>query len=286
VPVIASALHSTGWPDSVGRLNRMLTPITDAFIGVAKPHGEHLVHNERFPAERVHVIPNGVDTERFAPLAETASIRDELSLPPTAPAVGILAALRPEKNHELFLIAASQVLNQVGDARFVIIGDGPRRSNLEAFADELGIANAVSFLGNRDDVPRVLAALDVVALTSHNEANPVSILEAMSVGKPVVTTDVGSVRETVKEGVTGYVVPVGDEVRLSERLVELLCDPLKAHEMGARGRRLVEHGWSLQAMVSGYERLLESLYLAKTGERLTAEENASAAESPAEAAAV
>lgn len=271
VPVIASALHSTGWPDGVGRLNRLLTPLTDAFIGVAKPHGEHLVQNEGFPAERVQVIPNGVDTNRFAPLAETAAIRQELGLAPTAPVVGILAALRPEKNHELFLAAAQRVRAQVGDARFVIIGDGPQRPALEHLAKELGIAESVSFLGNRNDVPEVLAALDVMALTSHNEANPVSILEAMSVGKPVVATDVGSVRESVSDGKTGYLVPAGDEMALAGRLTELLCDPLRAQEFGARGRDVVVRDWSLEAMVSGYERLLARLYTKKTGRRLAAE---------------
>ncbi|MEM8864093.1 MAG: glycosyltransferase [Planctomycetota bacterium] len=268
VPVIASALHSTGWPDGVGRLNRLLTPITDAFIGVAKPHGEHLVHNEGFPADCVHVIPNGVDTEKYAPPIDPVATRAELGLPATAPVVGILAALRPEKNHELFLAAAKQVLEHVSDARFVIIGDGPQREMLEQHVTELGIAHAVHFLGNRSDVPEVLGVLDVLALTSHNEANPVSILEAMSVGKPVVATDVGSVRESVNHGVTGYLTPAGEIAPIAERSTLLLCDPLHAQELGARGRRVVQQDWSLDAMVAGYEQLLEQLLLAKTGQVL------------------
>lgn len=268
VPVIASALHSTGWPDGVGRLNRLLTPITDAFIGVAKPHGEHLVENERFPAERVHVIPNGVDTTRFAPLDSVSGLREELSLGLTAPIVGILAALRPEKNHELFLECALRVRRQIGDAQYVVIGDGPRRGDLEQLASQLGIAESVHFLGNRSDVPSVLAEIDVLALTSHNEANPVSILEGMSVGKPVVATDVGSVHETVADGQTGYLVPAGDVDRLADRLVELLTEPVKAAEMGARGREVVARHWSLDAMVAGYERLITGIYQDKTGLRL------------------
>lgn len=265
VPVITSALHSTGWPDGVGRLNRLLTPLTDAFIGVAKPHGQHLVEREKFPADRVHVIPNGVDTERFSPAEEGLRLREEIGASPTSPVVGILAALRPEKNHELFLQAAAEIHRQFSDAHFVVIGDGPRREALEVLAIDLGIANAVHFLGNRCDVPTLLAGLDVVALTSHNEANPVSILEAMSVGKPVVATDVGSVHETVDDGVTGYLVPEGEIEPLVNRLMHLLCEPIEAAEMGARGREVVKSAWSLEAMVGGYERLLTKLYQQKTG---------------------
>lgn len=265
VPMVASALHSTGWPDGVGRLNRLLTPITDAFIGVATSHGEHLVKNERFPQEKVFVISNGVDTSRFAPLVDTAALRTEIGLPTTAPTVGILAALRPEKNHELFLAAAKRVKEQMPEARFVIIGDGDCRPALEQETARLGITDAVHFLGNRDDVPAVLAAMNVVALTSHNEANPVSILEAMSVGKPVVATDVGSVNETVNHGVTGYLVPAGNERAMADHWLSLLFDPLKAQSFGERGRQVVVEGWSLDAMVRGYEKLLGEGHSRKTG---------------------
>lgn len=265
VPVVASALHSTGWPDGVGRLNRMLTPLTDAFIAVARPHARHLVEHTGFPAEKVHVIPNGVDTRRFAPAPDRAAVRRSLGLSPAAPVVAILAALRPEKNHEMFLRAAARVRRRVSDARFLVIGDGPRRAPLEALAESLRLGDAVRFLGSRGDVAQVLPAASVLALTSHNEANPVSILEAMSCGVPVVATDVGSVSETVRHGVTGLLCPAGDEEALAGGLVELLEEPVRAAQMGAAGRRLVVDAWSLDAMVAGYERLLLGLYKTKTG---------------------
>ena len=260
VPVVASALHSTGWPDGVGRLNRMLTPMTDAFIAVAQPHGEFLVEHEHFPVERVRVIPNGVDTDRFIAAPDVLGLRGEIGADFSSPMVGILAALRPEKNHELFLRAAKRVFKEIPDARFVVIGDGPERQKLESFTAELGIASSVHFLGNRSDVPQVLASLNVLALTSHNEANPVSILEAMSCELPVVATDVGSVGESVIEGETGHLIPPGDETALVERLTGLMTDPDRAQAWGAAGRRRVIEQSSLDVMVKGYEQLITEIY--------------------------
>jgi glycosyltransferase involved in cell wall biosynthesis len=263
VPVICSALHSTGWPDGIGRLNRLLTPLTDAFIGVAAPHARHLVENERFPAEKVHVIPNGVDTERFRPSSVTAELRTELQIAAGAPVVGIVAALRPEKNHALFLQVAADIARQVPEAVFVVVGEGPERPRLERLASELEIAPSVRFLGTRSDVPEILSLLDVFVLTSHNEANPVSILEAMSCERPVVATDVGSVRETVLEGRTGRLVGPGDRGALVARIVEILSDASYARELGENGRHEVLRNWSLEHMVAGYERLVSKIHAQK-----------------------
>ena len=265
VTVVCSALHSTGWPDGIGRLNRLLTPLTDAFIGVARRHGEHLIQGEGFPAEKVVVIPNGVDTERFRPGLDCQPQREELKIDPADQVVGIVAALRPEKNHVLFLNIAARVLEQAPQALFVIVGDGPLRHDLERQAQELGIATRVRFLGTRSDTPQLLNLFQVMALTSDNEASPVSILESLACGTPVVATNVGSIAETVVDGVTGHLVPVGGVSEATEHLVHLLNHSQIGREMGARGRELVVHQWSLDGMVNGYENLLEGLFCRKKG---------------------
>lgn len=264
VPVILSALHSTGWPDSVGRMNRMLTPLTDAFIAVADSHGEFLAKNLRISRDRVAVIPNGVDTQKFAPAPDVTTIRHNLGIGPTDPVVGIIAALRPEKNHELFLEMASRVVQVLPTSKFLIVGDGPKRSELEARANELKIHDNVLFVGSRSDVPQLLAAIDVFALTSHIEANPISILEAMSVGKPVVATNVGSIHEAVAEGRTGHLVTPGDAYQFADRVTRLLNAPLTRQTMGAIAREMVTHRWSMETMVGGYEHLIETIYARKT----------------------
>jgi glycosyltransferase involved in cell wall biosynthesis len=247
----------------VGRLNRLLTPITDAFIAVAPPHARYLIDIEAFPQDKVYVIPNGVDTQKFRPSTDAACLRQELGIAAESLIAGIVAALRPEKNHSLFLNAAADVLRRLPTAMFLVVGDGPERPRLERLARELGCASCVRFLGNRSDVPTILSALDVFVLTSLNEANPVSILEAMSCGRPVVATDVGSVRETVRDGRTGRLVPPGDQALLVERIVELLTAPDYARELGRAGREAVVESWSLERMVAGYEGLITDIYCRK-----------------------
>jgi glycosyltransferase involved in cell wall biosynthesis len=263
-PIVVSALHSTGWPDSIGWLNRRLTGWTDAFVAVAQGHARHLVEVEGFPRRKVQMIRNGVDVARFRPL-DGAPIRAELGIDAGSPVAGILAALRPEKNHELFLRAARNLLGDLPEARFLVIGEGHERGRLELLAADLGIAGRVQFLGNRADVPEVLSALDVVTLCSHVEASPVSVLEALACCRPVVATNVGSLAESVHDGASGYLVPPGDEAALTGRLRRLLRDPAERAALGRAGRDWVVSQASVEQMVHGYEELFERLYRVKSG---------------------
>jgi glycosyltransferase involved in cell wall biosynthesis len=270
VPVIISALHSTGWPDGIGPMNRLLTPWTDAFVGVANAHGRFLVEHENFPQEKVHTIYNGIDTSRFIP-RDARLLRAELGIGPADPVVGIVAALRPEKNHELFLRAAVEIRQKVPETHFLIVGDGPCRPALEQSAEDMGLTGSVHFLGSRPDIPELLSAFDVFTLTSHNEASPVSILEALSTECPVVSADVGSVAETVIPGKTGYLFPAGDARAAAHLVIDLLSDSFRRHNLGANGRqRVLEHG-SLDQMVSNYQRLISSIFTKKTGQSIIPE---------------
>jgi glycosyltransferase involved in cell wall biosynthesis len=256
VPVIASALHSTGWPDGVGRMNRWLTPITDAFIGVADSHGEFLRDFEKFPAEKVHVIRNGVDCDRFRPQSEARlNLRSELGLANDTPLIGIVAALRSEKNHLMLVRAAARLRDWHPMAHWIIVGDGPERGEIESLAQELGVADRIHLLGTRYDTPEILAALDVFTLCSLNEASPVSILEALACGVPVVATDVGSVSETVIAGRTGLLIESQDTAAMADCIDQLLCDPSLRNRMGIAGRDLVQKTGSLESMVAGYQQL-------------------------------
>jgi glycosyltransferase involved in cell wall biosynthesis len=258
VPVIISAIHSTGFPDRIGRLNRALTPLTNMFVGVAEAHGRYLVEQERFPAEKVCVIPNGIDTDRFRPRVTDPELRRHLGLRP-GPVAGTVARLGPEKNHELFLEVAARTRQEVPNAQFVLIGDGPLREFLRQRARQLGIADCVHFLGWRSDVAELLGLLDVFLLTSHIEANPVSILEALATGVPVVSTRVGSVAESVCAD-AGFLVEPGDAAGMAGHLVRLFRGPDLARTMGLAGRESVVRRWSLDQMVVRYENVIEKIY--------------------------
>jgi glycosyltransferase involved in cell wall biosynthesis len=269
VPVVLSALHSTGWPDGLGFLNRRLNRITDRFIAVADAHGRFLAEQEHLPADKVAVIPNGIDTQRFQPnSAERSRIRDQLGIDIEAPVFGLVAALRPEKNHLLFLDAAKLVQQTVPDARFLIVGDGPERDRIKATIDRLDLSQQVHMLGQRSDIPEILAAMDTFVLTSDNEANPVSILEALATELPVIATRVGSVAETVQEDITGFLVDAGDAVAVADRCIQLAHDRQMCELLGQNGRELVLSRWSLEQMVGGYEQLIRDIYLQKHPESL------------------
>ena len=215
VKVVISAIHSTGYPCRVEWSNKVLAPLNDAFIALADHHAEHLIREEGCPADKVRIIANGVDTDRFRPRPLDTQLRQELGLPADAPVVGIVAQLRPEKNHTLWLNVASRVREQIPATRFLVVGDGPLRSEIEATAESLGMTPYVHFAGRRTDIPEMLSAMDLFLLTSLCEASPVSIMEAMAAGKPVVSTDVGSIRETLIEGKTGFLAASGDEELLT-----------------------------------------------------------------------
>lgn len=261
VPVALSAIHSTGWPDRISRLNRALTPLTDAFVAVAAAHGRYLVEQERFPPDRVRVIPNGVDTDAFHPRPPAVALRRRLGIP-AGPIVGTVARLIPEKNLDLLLEVAVRARRRVADAQFVIVGDGPSAVPLRERAVALGLSGCVHFLGWRSDVSSLLALMDVYLLTSHIEANPVSVLEALSTGVPVVATRVGSVPETVREE-AGFLVEPGDAQGMSRHVIDLLADPWLARTMGRAGREEVVRRWSIDQTVRNYQELIEEIYRRK-----------------------
>lgn len=264
VPVICSALHSTGWPDGVSRLNRMLTSITDGFIACAQNHAQHLVEREGFPKSKVFMIPNGVDTRRFRPdSAARIRLRADLNLADDVKLIGIVAALREEKNHEQLVLAARDILREHPNTHFVLVGDGPMRSSIERSVGENGLTTHFHLLGSRSDTHLILPGLDAFVLTSKNEANPVSILEALACGIPAVAPRVGSVHETVIHEKTGLLTTPLDPFSTADALSRLLDNAVWSRQLGENGRELVQEFWSLDTMVGGYQKLIATLYNTK-----------------------
>ncbi len=209
--------------------------------------------------ERVTFIPNSVDAADYETSVPTAELRGLLGLPKDCLLVGMLSALREEKDHATFLRAAAAVRSEVPETEFVVIGDGPLHANLENLARELGMAGAVHFVGDQANVADWLHALDIVVLTSRTESLPNCILEAMAAGRPVVATQVGGVPEVVEHGTTGFLAAAGDTSAIAASIVKLLRDPNAAAAMGAAGRQRIEREFTPEKTVARLERLYDRL---------------------------
>lgn len=259
---VVAAVHSTGyikrraWRSFSTRIS---IPLLSAVVGIARAQADVCVQKLGIPKRKMRLIYNGVELNRFAPHKVRSTVRQEFSLPDDASVVGIVGRLGPEKAHQVLLKAAAIIRKTDDRVRFLIVGDGPERERLEALTGDLGLTDIVTFTGGRSDIPEVLSALDLFVLCSDTEAFPVSILEAMAMEKPVVSTDVGSVSESVESGVTGLLVPPGQPEALADAIGELLADPERRREMGLEGRRRVEERFSVEAMTRQYEELFTQI---------------------------
>ena len=217
--------------------------LTDRIVVVSQRMAEG---HERsgYPAEKVIAIPNGVHLERVRPARMREEVRLELGIGPAVPLIGTVGRLSPVKGHAHFLEAARLILQREPRARFLVVGDGPLRDQLERTARALGIGDACAFVGARPDVYDLVAAMDVFVLSSLGEGIPMALLEAMALGTPVVATAVGGVPEVVAHRATGLLVASGDEPGLAEACLELARDPGKARTLAARARRAAEQSFS------------------------------------------
>jgi glycosyltransferase involved in cell wall biosynthesis len=206
-----------------------------------------------------HVIPNGVPPASPPRPGEVAAVRAELGLAPDDVVVGTVGRLVPEKDHETLLRAIAHLVPAHPRLRLVVVGGGPREAALRDLAGTLGIAGRVELTGERTDVGRLLTALDVFALSSRQEAAPLAVVEAMHAGLPVVATDCGAVADLVMDGKDGYLVPVGDDGVLAERLGALIGNPAARATLGDHARDHALAEFSDLVMAERFERLIGEL---------------------------
>ena len=216
----------------------------------------------------VEIIPNGIDLNRFRPSPPDrragASLRSELGIPAEAGLAVHVAGLRSVKDQATLLRAWRLVVDAARrdhrpDPALLLIGEGPRRGDLEGLAANLGLARTVRFLGLRRDVDSILPCCDVFVLSSLSEGLSFAILEGMACGLPVVATHVGGNVELVEEGKTGRLTPPGDPSAMAAALSGLLSDPSTRQAMAARGRRFVERRHDVARSTDRYARLYREL---------------------------
>ena len=225
-------------------LRRVLANLVHRVVAVSEDTARHAVDQGEVGFDRVHVIPSGVDTDVFRPRPDARDrIRDELGIGPEEWVIGTVGRLVPEKNHASLLRAAAPLLRD-GNARLLLVGQGPERPTLEALARQLGIENKVLLAGIRQDTHDVLSAMDVFALSSRTEGMPLALLEAMATELAVVCTRVGGIPALLEGSGAGALVPPGNDDMLASELRRLHGDREEARRMGVRARQLVtrQHG--------------------------------------------
>jgi glycosyltransferase involved in cell wall biosynthesis len=260
------SIHSTrlwGRRSSFTTLDKMVMPLYDKIVALAETHADYLEKDEGIERSRITVIHNGIDLGRYRPpasRAERARLRSALDLPESAFVVTIVAALRPEKNHDMLLRSAAE-LGGCEECLFLIVGEGGEAQRLRLLVEKLSLGRAVRFMGEREDVPEILSASDLFVLCSHPvvETFPLSVLEAMSAGLPVVSTRVGSIETILTDGEEGLVIDPGDQEALTKSIRLMLRDESKRRKMGEKGRSVVEARFSLERMVDSYAALITEL---------------------------
>lgn len=237
----------------------------DKVVACSQAVKDWTVDREGVPPNKIEVIYNGIDSSNFQPRGRRSAIRKEFSLVSEEPLVGMIANFYPEKGHKCFLMASKIILEKHPPAKFLIVGEGLLRREVENEASHLGLDGRVIFTGLREDVPELLEALDVVVIPSLAEGLPNVLLEAMAASRPIVASEVGGVKEVIQDGETGILVPPSDYQALAKGIIKLLENPEKARTMVNRAHKLVEERFSLPRMVKEYERLYEGLLEARAG---------------------
>jgi glycosyltransferase involved in cell wall biosynthesis len=245
-------------------IERVLGLVTDRVIVVGDGQRAEIASYGVAPLSKLEPIRLGLELGPFLN-AESARgrLRDELAIASDTPVIGIVARLVPIKAHDVFFQAAVQVLQVLPAARFIVVGDGERRGELEAMVDRLDIRPSVTFVGWRRDMLAVYADLDVVALTSLNEGSPVALIEALASARPVVATAVGGVPEVVIDGTTGLTVPPSNPGTLAQAMLTLLGDRAMGARLGVAGRRHVYPRYDSSRLVED----VKDLYLRELGSR-------------------
>jgi glycosyltransferase involved in cell wall biosynthesis len=258
-PVLLAHEHSWSYEGTLRRLvdRELIARRADAIVAVSPTDRTRMIELERIPPEKVVFIPNGIP-DRAA--GDDERIRRELGLSVSDPVVGTVCGLRPEKELETALRALGRLAPRRPRLRFVVVGDGPERGRLERLAAELGVPTL--FLGQRpnEEMPDLLAAMDVMVLSSRFEGMPLAVLEWMAAGKAIVASRVGGIPAILEHGREGVLVPPRDYVAFADAIARLLDEPLERRRLGDAAQSRQHAEFRFDRTIALLESLYERLY--------------------------
>ncbi|MFC1631067.1 glycosyltransferase family 4 protein [Candidatus Omnitrophota bacterium] len=235
-------------------IERFLALFTDRIIAVSESVRSELIALKVSSAKKIITVPLGLDLEQYL------NIENEIVRGREYRTVGIIGRLVPIKNHRMFLEAVKRIKDAFSadqKTKFLIVGDGPLRQDLEIYAQQLGVSKDVTFSGWISDLNQVYSELDIVTLTSLNEGTPVALIEAQASGLPCVATEVGGVADVVEQGKSGILVPNQDTESFISALIKLLNSPDLLRRMGRSGRSRVKHRFSKERLINDIEDLYQ-----------------------------
>jgi glycosyltransferase involved in cell wall biosynthesis len=228
------------------------TTLADHVLTTSEKITAHLKSRFNLRDDQVSTVPTGIDLREFTPEGPRA----ELPRKPGLPLVGMVSVLRSWKGHDFFLQAIERLNHEGFAARYVIVGDGPKRAHLEQQIAERRLGECVALTGHREDVPAVLRALDLLVMPSTaHEGVPQIGLQALAVKTPVVGSDVGGIPEIIRPNHTGRLAPPSDAVGLAQAIREALGETEATRRMADSGRLWVEQNHSVEQMLDVLHRL-------------------------------
>lgn len=253
-------LTSTPWFQKVA--DAILEPETDIAIAVSQSTAEFVIRARQLPPDKVKVVYLGVPLDEFSRARserEVAEARAELGVSAGDFVIGSVTRLHESKGNTFLVEAARLVLNRRPDARFLVVGEGPLRPALEAQAGRLGLGGRFSFAGFAKDVPRVVSAFDVSVFPSLWEGTPLTVFEALAMGKPIVATDADGLVEVLTHERDALIVARRDPAALSDALIRMMEEPQTRTRLAAAAR-VTARQYDIDAFVSKMERLYDLLH--------------------------
>jgi glycosyltransferase involved in cell wall biosynthesis len=248
-------LTDTPWFQKVA--DRLLAPYTDIALAVSRSTAEFVVRARLVPAERTKVVYLGVPLDEFSrarSAEEVRQAREALGIPSDVFAIGTVTRLMPSKGNEYLVEAAPMVLSRLPHARFYIVGEGEMHDALAARARALGLGDRLVFSGFRRDVAGALSAIDLAVFPSLWEGTPLTVLEALAMGKPIVSTDADGLKDVLTDGSDAVMVPRRDAAALAEAIVRVAENPAQRERLGANARQ-TGAGYDIDVFVRKMERL-------------------------------